>query len=86
MYFNGAEPSTYLNTTNGSGSRNSGASQNLFIGASTFGTQNFDGFIDDVRIYNRALTVSDISTLYALGSLETLKMKTNSLSTYPLSF
>ena len=36
----------------------------LVIGADIKGTQLFDGLIDDVLIYNRALSASEISDIY----------------------
>jgi hypothetical protein len=38
-----------------------------YIGKSQFADPNFDGMIDDFRIYNRALSATEINTLY-LGS------------------
>jgi len=37
----------------------------LFFGSRMVGSNLFDGLIDDVRIYSRALTASEIQTLYA---------------------
>jgi len=42
-------------------------STKLYIGAHTNGIRFFGGLIDDVRIYNRALTANDVSTLYNTG-------------------
>lgn len=41
--------------------------QNLIIGNVDDGTRSFDGKIDDVRIYNRALTPDEIRRLYNIG-------------------
>ncbi|MFC1775318.1 LamG domain-containing protein [Patescibacteria group bacterium] len=41
------------------------SSQNVFIGKDNSGF--FDGLIDDVRIYNRALSADEIERLYQLG-------------------
>jgi prepilin-type N-terminal cleavage/methylation domain-containing protein len=51
------------------GAANITTTSNLTIGdwIGAPGTQNFSGQIDDVRIYNRALSQSEISQLYTLG-------------------
>lgn len=65
LYENGVQISshTWINTGGGRFSRTSG---NLAIGryGPTWG-QYFDGKIDDVRIYNRALTAGEIATMEA---------------------
>ncbi len=53
---------------NGSASQTSGAanSANLYIGKDNGTTQfYFDGSIDDTRLYNRALSASEVKTLYS---------------------
>ena len=40
---------------------------NLYIGQDTYGGRFFNGSIDDVRIYNRALSASEVKQLYNLG-------------------
>jgi hypothetical protein len=72
MYVNGTEVS-YSFSGNGSGSRLSDASGNLYIG-NNYGTpsSSFNGLIDDVRIYNRVLTPTEISTLSSGGTCITL--------------
>jgi hypothetical protein len=64
IYKNG----TLLSSGTGGGSLISEAVGNLIIGNNAATSRTFDGSIDDVRIYNRALTASDIQALYALGS------------------
>jgi len=39
--------------------------QSLFFGALTVASENFPGLIDDIRIYNRAITGAEIAELYA---------------------
>lgn len=46
------------------GSLSWGGSGNLTIGGDTSSTKGFIGAIDDVRIYKRALSASDVSALY----------------------
>jgi hypothetical protein len=41
-----------------------GAMPNDWIGHSEFADPNFDGLIDDFRIYARALTAADVQTIY----------------------
>ncbi|OGF80556.1 hypothetical protein A2930_03115 [Candidatus Giovannonibacteria bacterium RIFCSPLOWO2_01_FULL_45_34] len=47
----------------------------LFIGARSFSDRFFPGLIDDVRIYNRALSADEIKRLYKIGA--TLKVNTS---------
>ncbi len=46
-----------------------GTPQNLGIGRHTYGSSDgyFNGTLDDIRIYDRALTVSEIQTLFEVG-------------------
>ena len=39
---------------------------NVIIGAPNFG-QFWDGVIDDIRIYNRALSPTEVKQLYNMG-------------------
>jgi len=47
------------------------ANQVIRIGDNPSGAQNFDGSIDDVRVYNRALSPSEIQQLIDLADLTT---------------
>ena len=67
LYVNGGE--TGYQTTAGSGSRVSDASQNLLIGNSTEGNRLFNGQIDDVKIFNYALTAQQVKTVYNEGAV-----------------
>jgi hypothetical protein len=40
---------------------------NVQIGNNSSLVNTFDGYIDDVRIYNRVLTVAEINRIYNLG-------------------
>ncbi len=42
---------------------------NVYIGNRPAADRSFDGSIDDVRIYNRVLTQTEISKIYALGNV-----------------
>jgi len=69
LYSNGSEIS-YDTQTAGSATPTSDAVGNMKVGQSADGTndRNFDGLMDDVRIYNRALSASEVSRLYELGA------------------
>ncbi|MFA6552511.1 MAG: LamG domain-containing protein [Candidatus Paceibacterota bacterium] len=62
----------YINgILNGTANQDSGtptaASTSLFIGSNFGKTTSFNGFLDDVRVYNRVLSASEIKKLYNLG-------------------
>jgi hypothetical protein len=42
-------------------------STNVFIGNRNGNAEGFDGYIDDLRVYNRVLSTSEVSQLYNLG-------------------
>ncbi|MCU1677573.1 MAG: hypothetical protein JWM93_2331 [Frankiales bacterium] len=71
LYVNGASAATGTRTT-GSGATNWDATGGLTLGQSRYSYNNagiaadpWTGTIDDVRLYNRALSASDVSTVYA---------------------
>ncbi|MBI2024266.1 LamG domain-containing protein [Candidatus Giovannonibacteria bacterium] len=67
IYRNGQEVS-YSFSRNGTGAAQSDADQSLVIGADAIGSPvALDGIIDDVRLYNRALSGDEIKRLYNLG-------------------
>lgn len=51
------------------GSRTNNSSTNLFIGQNSLSSRRFSGQIDDVRIYNYALTATQVKSLYNGGSV-----------------
>lgn len=63
LYINGRLDSSV------SGSASSGESADIAIGADVDGTDLFTGLIDDVRIYNYALTSTQVKTLYNNGAV-----------------
>ena len=72
--FNGSQGIIYVNgvqeNTQAGSSTYDFASPQLLIGGRTGGsvwTKYFDGQIDDVRIYNRALSASEVQRLYNMG-------------------
>ena len=73
LYRNSVESSSYGQSASASGSAISDASSNGDIGGRTSGsTRNFNGLIDDVRVYNRALSADEIKRLYNLGGTFTV--------------
>jgi len=44
------------------------SSPNVYIGTSTYGGENFPGLIDELSFYDRALSASEMQTLFAQGS------------------
>ena len=46
---------------------------NFFIGHLQFNKNNWEGYIDDLRIYNRALTVAEAQFLYNSEIMPTTK-------------
>ncbi|MBI4159563.1 carbohydrate binding domain-containing protein [Candidatus Wolfebacteria bacterium] len=68
FYVNGVESSSYGQEANGVTSRVTGSPSLALIGNRTNADRTFKGLIDDVRIYNRALTEAEIRQLYKAGS------------------
>ncbi len=67
MYVDGVSKSVTGGSCGGSGNYVPRAA-NMYIGAANNNTLNFHGTIDDVRIYNRALSAQEVALLYASGS------------------
>ncbi len=84
VYINGNQISTTVNTS-GSGNYIPDTDENLFIGAANDSSAFFKGILDDVRIYNRALSASEVKQLYMqstgtkLQEPQTLRPNVNSL-------
>jgi subtilisin family serine protease len=66
LYIDGAE-TTYQTANPGVGAYNSDASNNKEMGRLPLAVQYFNGIIDDVRIYNQALSAEEILQLYQKG-------------------
>src|SRR3989344_5196869 len=62
---------------NGTGNRISDSSNSLIIGNDDGQTRTFNGLIDDVRVYNRALSAAEIQTLYKSGAQKFTAPPTN---------
>jgi len=67
IYINGKEVS-YATQTNGSGAYNSDTATALRVGNSVGAGENFDGPIDDVRVYNRVFTNYEVYEHYRAGT------------------
>jgi hypothetical protein len=64
MYVNGEDMNTWTNPGN-----SGNWSGNFYIGELRANRQiAFDGFIDDVRIYDRVLTTQEVKQLYYMGN------------------
>ncbi len=63
IYINGISQTLVEGQTPG-GSADSDAAFDMIIGGNNGANRSFDGFIDDVRIYDRALSAQDVKALY----------------------
>ncbi len=67
--YDGTKQVVYVNNVAGAAAANSGnvrmASQNLRISGYTNNTYRLNGTMDDVRLYNRALSPGEVAELYA---------------------
>jgi len=77
LYINGTEVSSYAVQTAGSGALSADASGPLGIGNHTTNTCAFYGVIDDARVYNRALTSSEVKKIYQDGTVTIGKTQTS---------
>ncbi len=59
LYLDGRQESSYAYSSS------LGAANSFIIGALTSGTYNFNGSIDEVRVYSRALNASEVARLYS---------------------
>jgi hypothetical protein len=67
MYVDGAPVGSYASTINASGNRVSDAGANLYLGNEASGARTLDGALDDVRVYNRVLSPTEIQAVYRAG-------------------
>jgi hypothetical protein len=68
MYLDGIDTTDSVDSGGGNGSRTSDNAYDFVIGSTDNEyAYNFDGVLDDVRVYNRALTAAEISALYNMG-------------------
>ena len=63
IYINGTEVGSYSTTTNASGTRVSDAATNMVMGNDPTLIRAFDGRVDDVRVFNRVLSLAEIQAL-----------------------
>ena len=83
LYIDGSEPS-YGTNTQGSGILSDDPGQLVIIGAFDPPGNEFNGLIDDVRVYNRALSSDEIKRLYKIGA--TTKINSPLLSKGNITF
>ncbi len=78
IYINGSE-ATYLTQTAATGTLNSDANNNWYFGTDNGNGFYWDGKLDDIRVYNRALSPAEVSQLYhwAPGPVGYWKMDEN---------
>src|SRR3989344_5462976 len=75
FYINGVLSATTEHQTPTGTAFASDSAQSLRMGERGDGLRTFDGLIDDVRVYNRALSSDEIKRLYKIGA--TLKVNTS---------
>lgn len=78
LYIDGVLNGTHSNTAN----FNNGATDNLYIGYASNDNAYFNGLIDDVRVYNRALTATEVSKMYSSGQVTSKKVSESGLVGY----
>jgi hypothetical protein len=64
MYVDGNAVSSYATTTDAAGSRVSDLGANIYLGNEPNGDRTLDGSLDDVRVYNRALSLAEVRAIY----------------------
>ena len=67
IYKNGSEL-TYTLQQNGVGTRVSDSTRDFRIGDNAYANSPFKGMLDDIRIYNRVLSASEIQSVYNAGA------------------
>ena len=67
MYVDGALVGSYATTIDASGNRVSDAGANLYLGNEASGARTLDGVLDDVRVYNRVLSLTEIRAVVRAG-------------------
>lgn len=63
LYINGVLDSTFNDLT----STTPGWTQGLFIGTNNYYNEDFDGLVDDVFVFDRALTSAEVATIHSVG-------------------
>lgn len=63
LYVNGVLDSTFNDLT----TTQPGLTQGLFIGTNNYFDEDFDGLVDDVFVFDRALTAAEVATIHADG-------------------
>ncbi|MDO8668626.1 MAG: LamG domain-containing protein [bacterium] len=68
IYKNGIEDTGGTGNSDGAGARVTDSGRDLYISNWAGFTNSIDGLIDDVRIYNRVLSATEITQLYNIGA------------------
>ncbi len=66
LYVNGSEVTSYYRSETGAGTKVSDASASLLLGKRYSDSNYFSGIMDEVKIYDRALSADEISSLYEI--------------------
>ena len=64
LYVNGVESASYGHLQDGNGSRSNDTNYEMKIGSSYLNSSFYDGYLDEIRIFNRSLGASEIVQLY----------------------
>lgn len=67
LYVNGTEVGSYATTTNAVGNRVSDEGANIYLGNEVNGLRTLHGALDDVRVYNRVLSLGEIRAIHRAG-------------------
>jgi hypothetical protein len=67
IYVNGTAVGSYATTTDAVGTRVSDAGANIYLGNEAGSDRTLDGALDDVRVYNRVLSLAEIRALHRAG-------------------
>ncbi len=84
IYKNGIELAYALGPVDGVGTKNSDAANSIFINDGA-GSREFNGNIDDVRIYNRVLSPTEVAQLYKQGGTKSAVTPVRTASSTGLS-
>jgi hypothetical protein len=69
MYVDGTAVPSYATTIDGLGARVNDQGANIYLGNEANGERTLDGALDDVRVYNRVLTLGEVRAIHRAGLL-----------------
>jgi uncharacterized protein (TIGR02145 family) len=72
IYVDGQEVSSYQTLVDGTGARSDDSTMSLYL--SNNSSNRLEGLLDDVRLYNRALSADEVAQLYTLGGGSKIKI------------